>query len=146
MFQSNRRFQAIEFLDRPVSEKLDIFRSFLFYGHVVPGFEENYITAKQPKRDQLCASIRAVTSKIYRMLITKLICIYNKNRHDSYPQFPRSPLVGTTVGKKNCYQRGKNTVSRRYRRAASCQPLQFFTKNNLRILKRLEWAFSSVSN
>ena len=26
LFQSNQRFQAIEFVDRPVPEKLDIFR------------------------------------------------------------------------------------------------------------------------
>ena len=33
LFQSNHRFQAIEFVDRPVSEKLDM--GFLFYGHEV---------------------------------------------------------------------------------------------------------------
>ena len=31
VFQSNQRFQTIEFADRPVPERLDIFRSFLFY-------------------------------------------------------------------------------------------------------------------
>ena len=31
LFQSNQRFQAIEFVDRPVPEKLDM--GFLFYGH-----------------------------------------------------------------------------------------------------------------
>ena len=31
VFQSNQRFQTIEFVDRPVPERLDIFRSFLFY-------------------------------------------------------------------------------------------------------------------
>ena len=35
LFQSNQRFQAIEFVDWRVPEKLDIFRSFLFYGHEV---------------------------------------------------------------------------------------------------------------
>ena len=29
LFQSNQRFQAIEFVDRPVQEKLDVFLSFL---------------------------------------------------------------------------------------------------------------------
>ena len=33
LFQSNQRFQAIEFMDRPVPEKLDM--GFLFYGHEV---------------------------------------------------------------------------------------------------------------
>ena len=33
LFQSNQRFQAIEFVDRPVPEKLDM--GFLFYGHEV---------------------------------------------------------------------------------------------------------------
>ena len=33
LFQSNQRFQAIEFVDRPVPEKLD--KGFLFYGHEV---------------------------------------------------------------------------------------------------------------
>ena len=33
LFQSNQRFQAIEFMDRPVPEKLD--KGFLFYGHEV---------------------------------------------------------------------------------------------------------------
>ena len=31
LFQSNHRFQGIEFVDRPVLLKFDIFRSFLFY-------------------------------------------------------------------------------------------------------------------
>ena len=35
LFQSNQRFQAIEFVDRPVPEKLDVFRSFLFHRHEV---------------------------------------------------------------------------------------------------------------
>ena len=33
LFQNNQRFQAIEFLDQPVPEKLDM--GFLFYGHEV---------------------------------------------------------------------------------------------------------------
>ena len=33
LFQNNQRFQAIEFVDRPVPEKLD--KGFLFYGHEV---------------------------------------------------------------------------------------------------------------
>ena len=33
LFQSHQRFQAIEFVDRPVPEKLDM--GFLFYGHEV---------------------------------------------------------------------------------------------------------------
>ena len=32
LFQSNQRFQAIEFVDRPVPEKLDVFLSFLSCG------------------------------------------------------------------------------------------------------------------
>ena len=35
LLQSGQRFQAIEFMDWRVPEKLDIFRSFLFYGHEV---------------------------------------------------------------------------------------------------------------
>ena len=31
LFQSNQRFQVIEFMDQPVPEALDIFRSFPFY-------------------------------------------------------------------------------------------------------------------
>ena len=31
LFQSNQHFQVIEFMDQPVPEKFDIFRSFLFY-------------------------------------------------------------------------------------------------------------------
>ena len=33
LFQNNQRFQAIEFLDQPFPEKLDM--GFLFYGHEV---------------------------------------------------------------------------------------------------------------
>ena len=33
MFQNNQHFQAVEFLDQPVPEKLDM--GFLFYGHEV---------------------------------------------------------------------------------------------------------------
>ena len=33
MFQNNQHFHAIEFLDQPVAEKLDM--AFLFYGHEV---------------------------------------------------------------------------------------------------------------
>ena len=35
VFQSNQRFQTIELVDRTVPERLDIFRSFLFYEHEV---------------------------------------------------------------------------------------------------------------
>ena len=33
--ERNQHFQAIEFVDRPIPEKLDIFCSFLFWGHEV---------------------------------------------------------------------------------------------------------------
>ena len=36
VFHSNQGIQKIEFVDRPVPEKLDIYRSFLVYGHEVP--------------------------------------------------------------------------------------------------------------
>ena len=37
LFQSNQRFQVIEFVDRPVPEKLDM--GFLFCGHEMPQVE-----------------------------------------------------------------------------------------------------------
>ena len=42
LFQSIQRFQAIEFVDRPVPKKLDM--EFLFYGHEV--LQVKYVTAK----------------------------------------------------------------------------------------------------
>ena len=71
-----------------------------------PQFRENYIIAKGPKCDQFCASFQS-SSKIYRMLITRSVA-YNESRHDSYPQFPRSPLgtpgtMGRHTKKKNSF-------------------------------------------
>ena len=37
LFQNNQRFPEIEFVDRPVPEKLDM--GFLFFGHEVPQVE-----------------------------------------------------------------------------------------------------------
>ena len=39
--QSNQRFQAIEFVDRPVPEKL--YMGFIFYGHEVPQVEGDIV-------------------------------------------------------------------------------------------------------
>ena len=48
LFQSNQRFQAIEFLDPTVSEKPDM--RFLFYGHEVLQVECVIVKYKAPKK------------------------------------------------------------------------------------------------
>ena len=66
LFQSNQRFQAKEFVDRPVPEKLDIFRSVLFYGHEVLQVESMTVKYKTTRINT------SVTIRNVRRVVLKL--------------------------------------------------------------------------
>ena len=105
---------------------------------------KNYIIAKQPKRDQLSASFSS-SSKINCMFITRLICIYNESRHDSFSQFPQSS-IGTPGTLNYLSERTRAKKRKKKKKEAPVFSETCFSKTSIATFTSRYFSHSFVSN